>query len=166
MRVKATLKLSFCHGESCSGTEPEFYQTWRWKLLHSIQYIGFLCLNMFSHSTCWLSQIEYTYTYIYHAYACIICTHPIYFLFSIWYIHSHISVDNQQVVSPPSAPSFQAFSMQPPLSVSPRAIPGRYDTVFSDMIDANWLSYWYIIVKLQSRWHSSHVLVYISAVLS
>ena len=46
----------------------------------------------------------------------------IYFLFSIWnHTFPPATVDNHQVVSPPSAPSFQAFSMQPPLSVSPRS---------------------------------------------
>lgn len=57
----------------------------------SISQIGVLCLHMFSHSTCWSSHIEYICVYIYHVYVCLIYTHPIYFLFTIWYIHSRLS---------------------------------------------------------------------------
>lgn len=93
------------------------------KVETTIQYtinIGFLCLNMFCSFylliiTDWIHVYIYIYTYVYHVY-----------ILSFLHMEPYIpptpaTVDNHQVVSPPSAPSFQAFSMQPPLSVSPRA---------------------------------------------
>lgn len=128
------------------------------KVETTIQYtinIGFLCLNMFCSFylliiTDWIHVYIYIRMYIMY----------IYFLFSIW---NHTFPPLQPLLTTTKLSLLHQRHHSRPFQCSLLYLfllePG-YDTVFSDMIDANWLSYWYTIVKLnKSRWHSSHVLV-------
>lgn len=86
----------------------------------------------------------------------------IYFLFSIW---NHTFPPLQPLLTTTKLSLLHQRHHSRPFQCSLlylfllEAMPG-YNTVFSDMIAANWLSYWYSIVNLnKSRWHRSHVLV-------